>query len=170
MPTPAQRSLRKYELIQKLGHGAFAVVWKATSKATRHTVAIKKLHAAYRKPAEARMAYREILYLSELRGHDNIVWLQDVIESMDGRDLYLVLEYLQTDLFNVLQAKVLEERHKPFVLYQLLRALLFLHSAQLVHRDVKASRAYPSRSSRSANSNRAQPRFAPARPSHFNPV
>ena len=36
--------LKSYSTVQKLGHSSFGVVWKATDKLKRHSVAIKKLY------------------------------------------------------------------------------------------------------------------------------
>ncbi len=46
---------------------------------------------------------------------------------------------LETDLHSVIQANALEPIHKKYVIYQLAKALKFIHSAKLVHRDVKPS-------------------------------
>ncbi len=39
----------------------------------------------------------------------------------------------------VIRAGILEEVHKQYVIYQLLKSLYFLHTAELIHRDVKPS-------------------------------
>jgi len=45
----------------------------------------------------------------------------------------------ETDLHAVIRAGILEEVHKQYVIYQLLKSLYFLHTAELIHRDVKPS-------------------------------
>lgn len=44
---------------------------------------------------------------------------------------------METDLHAVLRANILEDIHKRYIMYQLFRSLKYLHSAQLLHRDVK---------------------------------
>ena len=39
--------LRKYEVMQKLGKGAYGIVWKAIDKKTKETVALKKCFDAF---------------------------------------------------------------------------------------------------------------------------
>ena len=39
--------LKKYEIIQKLGKGAYGIVWKAIDKRTKEIVALKKKYGAY---------------------------------------------------------------------------------------------------------------------------
>ena len=54
-------------------------------------------------------------------------------------DLYLVFDYMETDLHVVIRAGILEEIHKKFIIYQLIKALKYMHSGELIHRDLKPS-------------------------------
>ena len=46
---------------------------------------------------------------------------------------------METDLHAVIRAGILEDVHKQYVIYQLLKALFYMHSGGLIHRDVKPS-------------------------------
>jgi len=46
---------------------------------------------------------------------------------------------METDLHAVIRANILEEVHKEYIIYQLLKALKFLHSGGVIHRDLKPS-------------------------------
>merc|ERR1719329_310023 len=72
-----------------------------------------------------------------MRGHENIVALHESIKADNDRDIYLVFEYMETDLHAVIRANILEEIHKQYIMYQAFKALLYMHSADLVHRDMK---------------------------------
>ena len=74
-------------------------------------------------------SYREIMYLQAFAAHDNIIRMQHVIKAENGLDVYLTFDYAQTDLLAVVRADVLLPIHVKYVVYQLLKALKFIHSA-----------------------------------------
>jgi mitogen-activated protein kinase 15 len=69
-------------------------------------VALKKVFEAFQNSTDAQRTYREVMYLQELNGHDNIVRLLSIIRAYNNRDLYLVFEYMETDLHAVIRAKI----------------------------------------------------------------
>jgi len=77
------------------------------------------------------------MFLQELAGHDNIIRLRNVLRAGNDRDVYLVFDHMATDLAAALRAGVLQDVHKRYVMYQLLRALKYMHSAAVLHRDIK---------------------------------
>jgi mitogen-activated protein kinase 15 len=77
--------------------------------------------------------------LQELSGHENIIRLQNVIRAENDRDIYLVFDFMDTDLHAVIRANILEDIHKQYIIYQVLKCLKFMHSANLLHRDLKPS-------------------------------
>jgi len=131
--------LKKYEIVQKLGKGAYGIVWKATERKTKETVALKKIFDAFQNATDAQRTFREIMLLQELAGHENIVLLTNVLKAENDNDIYLVFEYMETDLHAVIRANILEEVHKQYIIYQLLKALKFMHSGGVLHRDMKPS-------------------------------
>ncbi len=63
------------------------------------------------------------------------------MKAENDRDIYLVFEYMETDLHAVIRANILEEIHKQYIMYQLFKALKYMHSAELLHRDIKVRRS-----------------------------
>ena len=58
--------VRKFEICQRLGKGAYGVVWKAVEKRSRAVVALKKCFDAFRNSTDAQRTFREIMYLQVL--------------------------------------------------------------------------------------------------------
>lgn len=131
--------LKRYEITQRLGKGAYGIVWKATDRLHQQTVALKKIFDAFQNPTDAQRTYREIVLLQQLSDHDNIIKLFDVHKAENDNDIYLVFEYMETDLHAVIRAGILEDIHKQYIIYQLLKALRYVHSAGVIHRDIKPS-------------------------------
>ena len=66
------------------------------------------------------------MFLQELNGHENIVRLLNIIKAENNKDLYLVFDYMETDLHAVIviyiiliieRANILEEVHKKYIVY-----------------------------------------------------
>jgi len=134
-----QHILERYELAQKLGKGAYGIVWKAIDKKYKQTVAVKKVFDAFHNATDAQRTYREVIFLQELNGHENIIRLRNIIKAENNKDLYLVFDHMEADLHHVIRANILEEIHKQYVVYQLLKGMKYIHSADLIHRDLKPS-------------------------------
>ena len=131
--------LRKYEILQRLGRGAYGVVWKALSRKTNQVVALKKCFDAFQNSTDAQRTFREIMYLQELHGHENIVEILNVMKAENDQDIYIVTDFMESDLHAVIRGGILEEVHRQYILYQIVRALKYMHSGDLIHRDIKPS-------------------------------
>jgi len=57
------------------------------------------------------------MFLQELNGHDNIIRLLNIIKAENNKDLYLVFDFMDTDLHAVIRAGILEEIHKKYIVY-----------------------------------------------------
>ena len=120
--------LRKYEVQQKLGKGAYAVVFKCVDKKTKNVVALKKIFDAFQNATDSQRTFREIMYLQAMTGHENIIKLSNVLKAENDRDIYLVFEYMETDLHAVIRANILEPVHKQFIVYQTLKVRPYSNS------------------------------------------
>lgn len=129
----------RFEILKLMGKGAYGIVWKVKDKKTDRVMALKKIYDAFYNEIDSQRTYREVMYLKELKDNVNIVKLEEVIRANNDKDLYLVFEYMDADLHHVIKSNILSEIHKKYIIYQLFKALKYIHSAGLVHRDLKPS-------------------------------
>lgn len=90
--------LRKYDVTKKLGKGAYGIVWRATDKRAKETVALKKIFDAFQNSTDAQRTFREVMFLQEMSGHEHIVTLLNVLKADNDTDLYLVFECVEARL------------------------------------------------------------------------
>lgn len=122
-----------------IGYGAFGVVWAVTDPRTSKRVALKKLLNVFHSVASCRRAYRELSMLFQLN-HENVLSATDILLSTraDFGEIYIISELMQSDLHKIIvSAQPLSSDHIKLFTYQILRGLKYLHSANIIHRDIK---------------------------------
>jgi serine/threonine protein kinase len=129
-------SVAGYEVLEVLGRGSMATVYKARQLSLDRIVALKVLHPALaQNPGYARRFEREALASARL-SHPNIVAAFDVGEDHGVR--YLVMEFVAgRTVAQLLSDGPLAERRAAGIVLQVARALDHGHRGGLVHRDVK---------------------------------
>ncbi len=133
---PAQQ-LPGYQILNKCGAGAMAVVYRAKQLSLNRTVAIKVLPKRMSRNAEfVERFYREGRAAAQLN-HANIVQAIDVGEANGYH--YFVMEFVEgcTVYDELAQAKVYPEDEAVDIVTQIARALLHAHERGFIHRDVK---------------------------------
>ncbi|KAJ8763058.1 hypothetical protein K2173_023263 [Erythroxylum novogranatense] len=130
----------KYKIQEVIGKGSYGVVCSAIDTHTGEKVAIKKIHDIFEHISDAARILREIKLLRLLR-HPDIVEIKHIMlppSRRDFKDIYVVFELMESDLHQVIKANDdLTREHYQFFLYQLLRALKYIHTANVYHRDLK---------------------------------
>ncbi|XP_029283000.1 LOW QUALITY PROTEIN: cyclin-dependent kinase 15 [Cottoperca gobio] len=124
-----------YVSLEKLGGGSYACVYKGVSRINGQLVALKQIQMKTEEGVPF-TAIREVSLLKGLK-HANIVVLHDIIHTRDS--LTFVFEYMQTDLAQYLSRHPggLHSHNVRLFMFQLLRALGFIHSQRILHRDLK---------------------------------
>jgi hypothetical protein len=130
--------LVKYELLEELGHGGMATVYRALDRRLGREVAVKVIHPHLRDSREVVLRFNtEARAVAKLH-HPNIVEVFDLSDP-DEPEQYLVVELLRgTTLRKILQArKAMPPEVAAAVALELLGALAHAHANGVVHRDVK---------------------------------
>lgn len=129
----------RYEIIERLGQGGMATVFKAYDRNIDRTIAIKLLHASLLRDAEYRSRFLREAKAAGVLNHQNIVTVHDVGE-VDGQP-YIAMELLEGTPLNDLMAEGvrLSLREVVEIGIQLARALDYAHGRGVVHRDIKPS-------------------------------
>lgn len=121
----------RYKIQEIIGKGSYGVVCSAIDQHTGEKVAIKKIQNIFEHLSDAARILREIKLLRLLR-HPDIVEIKHVMlppSRRDFRDIYVVFELMDTDLHQVIKANDdLTREHHQFFLYQMLRALKYIHT------------------------------------------
>jgi len=130
----------RYVVTKELGQGAYGIVCAATNTQTQEGVAIKKVTNVFSKKILAKRALREIKLLQHFRGHRNITCLYDMdIPRPDNfNETYLYEELMECDLAAIIRSgQPLTDAHFQSFIYQILCGLKYIHSANVLHRDLK---------------------------------
>lgn len=127
----------RYQLIEPLGKGGMAVVYRAQDLMLARQVAIKVLRADYSTHAAFQERFRQEARAAANLSHPNIVTVHDF--GMDDGQLFLVMEFVRG-----MDLKSMIRRRAPFsakdtvdLMIQACAGLGYAHRAGLVHCDVK---------------------------------
>ncbi|KAL9346205.1 hypothetical protein Peur_061058 [Populus x canadensis] len=130
----------RYKILEVIGKGSYGVVCAAIDTHTGEKVAIKKINNVFEHISDAFRILREVKLLRLLR-HPDIVEIKRIMlppSKRDFKDIFVVFELMESDLHQVIKANDdLTREHHQFFLYQMLRALKYMHTANMYHRDLK---------------------------------
>jgi serine/threonine-protein kinase len=130
--------LDKYELLERVGQGGMSIVYRATDRSLRRTVAVKILHRHLADSAEARDRFeREAHAVAKLR-HENIVEIF-AYSGKGSEDSWIVTEFIDGSTLK----EFLGDHPLAFpevaamIMLQVGRAVAHAHAAGILHRDIK---------------------------------
>lgn len=132
------RTLEKYEILDEIGHGGMATVYRARDSSLDRLVALKVLHPHLQRTIEARARFtREAKSVAKLH-HPHILEIYDYSgEASD--ETYIATELLTGPTVKdfVLQHKGAPPEIAACIALQLAEALSAAHAQRIIHRDVK---------------------------------
>ena len=128
----------RYEILERIGSGGMAVVYKARCHRLNRLVAIKILKSDLAQDAEFRRRFHDESQAVAMLSHPNIVAVYDVSHS-DDLD-YIVMELIDgITLKQYMQKKgePLNWREALHFITQIMKGLSHAHSRGIIHRDIK---------------------------------
>ena len=134
---PANRALQTWVRGRQIGSGSFGTVYIGVVEATGQTCAMKEHRGAQRRDADDAHVVLELL--KGLR-HPHLTEMLDVVFDPVGGRLCILMEYVSGGTLGALVRGMdtrLEEATAAYYIHQVLQALSFLHSNEVVHRDIK---------------------------------
>lgn len=139
----ANRKLGKYDIIERLGRGGMAEVFRAYHANLDRQVAIKVLHAFLADDPEFKSRFeREAQNVGRLK-HPNIVQVYDFDFDPEGESYYMVMELVEgptlKDRLTKIgdQGKLMPQAEALKIVREAAGALAYAHSRSMIHRDVK---------------------------------
>ncbi|WFD47662.1 mitogen-activated protein kinase [Malassezia furfur] len=129
-----------YSITKGLGQGAYGCVASAVHRASGESIAIKRISNVFTKRILTKRALREIKLLRHFRGHKNITCLYDldITNPQSFNEVYLYEELMEADLHAIIRSgQPLSDAHFQSFIYQTLCGLKYIHSANVLHRDLK---------------------------------
>lgn len=140
-------SLRDFEFLDKLGEGAFSMVWKVKRVHSHSLYALKKVQMNSLNEKEKRNALNEVQLLSRV-SHPNVISYKEGFFDKESGSLCLLMEFASGgDLYKKVQA---HKRARTFfseeflwdLLASLCSALCSLHELNIMHRDLKSANVF----------------------------
>ncbi|KAF5735335.1 Serine/threonine-protein kinase [Tripterygium wilfordii] len=134
------KSAENYDKLDKVGQGTYSNVYKARDRDTGKIVALKKVRFDTSEPESVKFMAREIMILLKL-DHPNVLKLEGLATSRMQYSLYLVFDFMQSDLARVISRPEggLTEPQIKCYMHQLLSGLQHCHDRGILHRDIKGS-------------------------------
>lgn len=138
VPSLAGTRLDKYEVLEEVGHGGMAIVYRGIDTDLQREVAIKVLHAHLADRPESRQRLkREAIAVAKLR-HDNIVEIFDY-SGPDTHESYIVTEFIHGPTLRQWMDDAFEPRPTiaALLIHRVALALDHAHQTGVIHRDIK---------------------------------
>ena len=139
--------MKGFDIISKLGDGAYSVVYKVRRKADNKLYALKKVKMQTLNEKEKNNSLNEVRILASIKS-PFVISYKEAFISQEDKCLCLVMEYADRgDLYQKILAhkknkKLFEEADVWKIFIQITRGLKTLHDLKILHRDFKSANIF----------------------------
>jgi eukaryotic-like serine/threonine-protein kinase len=133
---PTGRLKGRFEIMEQIGEGGFAMVYRAKETTTGKIVALKLLKDAYLKDAEVVERFRREVFAVASISSPYVVRMHDF--GISGEEVFIAMEYVEgPTLREVVHERAWQPGDIHVVVGQIAQALAAAHRQNIVHRDLK---------------------------------
>ena len=127
----------RYEIIEKVGNGGMATVYRATDKVLKRDVAVKILRDEFTTDSEFIRKFNTEAQSAAALAHPNIVQIYDVCS--EDNLYYIVMELIQGKTLKeiITEDGILSWKWSVNIAIQIASALETAHKNKIIHRDIK---------------------------------
>jgi Protein kinase domain len=126
---------KKYEIIEQVGQGAFGKVFVADVIGSDKSASVAVKRMPHTQTSEKANILNELRFLTRCK-HECIVDFHEAYLVDGGKEAWMIMENMEGGTLREAQ-RGYEEGHIAFVARSILRALAYMHSNGMVHRDLK---------------------------------
>ena len=136
-----------FEILEKLGDGAYSVVYKVRRKEDSQIYALKKVSLANLSQKEKENSLNEVRILASVKSNFVVSYKEAFFDEKDNT-LCIVMEFADRgDLYQKIvahkkSAKFFEESDIWRIFIQLVKGLKALHDLKILHRDMKSANVF----------------------------
>ncbi|OHS96718.1 CBL-interacting serine/threonine-protein kinase 11 [Tritrichomonas foetus] len=127
----------KYILHETIGHGAYAIVKRATCSVTGRKYACKVISKKRLATERSNMFFEQEIRILQQLNHPDIIHLYDLLK--DSLNYYVIMEYCPNgELYSkITTQKKIPEKSAKIYFWQILEAVKYIHIQNVAHRDIK---------------------------------